>query len=201
MVDNIDEFIDVGRRKWDVVGYGMDPIYDIESHFQMLPLQISQQVTLDFDQWQQGDDIITDTFQMPKVDLVPYCPNTFLSCLEVFDEYSSEHLDLFHEEDCKPPLCSDLDRSKDIIHPEKDPFNKFLQPPLITLLCCVSRGVVGRYVFCIEFPLGQTIESKGWLNTSRISLSSQLFNFPLRVFQSSTRSLSIPSRIQIMRTS
>jgi hypothetical protein len=50
MVD-IDEFIHVGRRKWDVVGYDIDPIYDIENHFQVLPLQLSQQVTLDFDQW------------------------------------------------------------------------------------------------------------------------------------------------------
>jgi hypothetical protein len=57
MVDNIDEFIHVGRRRWDVVGYDMDPIYDIESHFQVLPLQLSQEVTLD--QWQQGDEIFT----------------------------------------------------------------------------------------------------------------------------------------------
>jgi hypothetical protein len=47
MVDKIDEFIHVGRRKWDVVGYDMDPIYDIENHFQVLPLQLSQQITLD----------------------------------------------------------------------------------------------------------------------------------------------------------
>jgi hypothetical protein len=70
MVDNIDEFIHVGRRKWDVVGYDMDPIYDIKNHFQVFPLQLSQQVVLDFDQWQQGDDMITDTFQTPKADLV-----------------------------------------------------------------------------------------------------------------------------------
>ena len=57
----------------------MDPIYDIESHFQVFPLQLSQQVTLDFDQWQQGDDIITDTFQTPRVDLVPFSPNDFRS--------------------------------------------------------------------------------------------------------------------------
>jgi hypothetical protein len=163
MVDNIDEFIHVGRRRWDVVGYDMDPIYDIESHFQVLPLQLSQQVTLD--QWQQGDDI-TNTFQTPKVDLVPYCPDTFQSYLEVFDEYSSEHLDLFHEENCKPPLCSGLDRSKDIVCLKKDPCDNFHWPPLITLLCCVSRGVVGKYVFDFEFPLGQTLESKGWLNTT-----------------------------------
>jgi hypothetical protein len=34
---DIDEFIHVGRRKWDVVGFDMDPIYDIENHFQVLP--------------------------------------------------------------------------------------------------------------------------------------------------------------------
>jgi hypothetical protein len=124
---DIDEFIHVGRRKWDVVGFDMDPIYDIENHFQV-------------------------------------------------------------------SLCSGLDRSKDIVCLKKDPCDNFLQPPMITLLCCVSRGVVGRYVFCIEFPLGKTLESKGWLNTSRISLSSQLFNFPLGVCQSSTRSFSIPSQ-------
>jgi hypothetical protein len=33
----IDEFIHVGGRKWDVFGYDMDPIYDIENHFQVFP--------------------------------------------------------------------------------------------------------------------------------------------------------------------
>jgi hypothetical protein len=178
---DIDEIIHVGRRKWDVVGYDMDPIYDIESHFQVFPLQLSQQVTLDFDQWQQGDDIITDTFQTPEVGLVPYFPDIFRSYLEDFDEYSFEHLDLFHEEDYQPPLCSDLDRSKDIICREKDPCNNFLQPPPITLLCCVIKGVVGKFVFCIDFPLRQALEFKGRLNTSIKSLSSQPFNLPLRV--------------------
>jgi hypothetical protein len=64
---NIDEFIHVGRRRWDIVGYDMDPIYDIENHFQMFPLELSQQV----DQWQQGDDIFTCILQTPKDDLVP----------------------------------------------------------------------------------------------------------------------------------
>jgi hypothetical protein len=195
MVDNIDEFIHVERRKWDVVGFGMDPIYDIENHLQVLPSQLSLQDTFDFDQWQQGDDIFTHTFQTPKDDLVPCFPDDFQSYLEGFDEYSSEHLDSFHEEDYQPPLCSGLDRSKDIVYLKKDLCDNFLQTPPITLLCCVSRGVIGRYVFCIEYPLGKTLESKGWLNTSRIRLSSQLFNFPLGVCQSFTRSLSIPSRI------
>jgi hypothetical protein len=32
MVDNIDEFIHVGRCKWDVIGSDEDPIYDIEGY-------------------------------------------------------------------------------------------------------------------------------------------------------------------------
>ena len=42
IVDNIDEFIHVGRRRWDVVGYDLDPIYDTESYLQLFPLQLSQ---------------------------------------------------------------------------------------------------------------------------------------------------------------
>jgi hypothetical protein len=123
---DIDEFIHVGKRKWDIAGYGTDPIYDIGSHFQVLPLQLSHQVTLDFDQWQQGDDIITDTFQTPKVDLVPYSLDDFRSYLEGFDEYSSEHLDSFYEEGYQPPLCSGLDRSEDIVCLKKVPCDNFL---------------------------------------------------------------------------
>jgi hypothetical protein len=44
-VDNIDEFIHVEKRKWDVMGYDGDPIYDIEGHFQKFPLQLSYEVT------------------------------------------------------------------------------------------------------------------------------------------------------------
>jgi hypothetical protein len=48
-VDNIDEFIHVGKRKWDVIGYDGDPIYDIEGHFQKFPLPLSHEVTNKFD--------------------------------------------------------------------------------------------------------------------------------------------------------
>jgi hypothetical protein len=61
IVDNIDEFIHVGRRRWDIVGYDLDPIYDTQSHFQLFPLQLSQQITSD--QWQQGDEIFTVLFK------------------------------------------------------------------------------------------------------------------------------------------
>jgi hypothetical protein len=69
-VDNIDEFVHVGKRKWDVIGYDGDPIYDIEGHFQKFPLQLSYDITNKLDIWQQGDDIITKKFQTPKDDLV-----------------------------------------------------------------------------------------------------------------------------------
>jgi hypothetical protein len=32
MVDNFDEFIHVGRCKWDVIGSDGDPIYDMEGY-------------------------------------------------------------------------------------------------------------------------------------------------------------------------
>jgi hypothetical protein len=112
-VDNIDEFIHVGRRRWDIVGYDLDPIYDTESHLQLLPLQLSQQFSPE--QWQQGDEVFTCSFQNTKVDLVPYLSDDFQSYLEMFDEYPTEHLDPIYEDDCQPPLCSDFDTSKDIV--------------------------------------------------------------------------------------
>jgi hypothetical protein len=48
-VDNIDEFVHVGKRKWDMIGYDEDPIYDIEGHSQKLPLHLSSEVTNNFD--------------------------------------------------------------------------------------------------------------------------------------------------------
>jgi hypothetical protein len=38
LVNNIDNFIHVGRCKWDLIGYDMDPTYAIENHFQVFPL-------------------------------------------------------------------------------------------------------------------------------------------------------------------
>jgi hypothetical protein len=91
-IADFDEFIHVGRRRWDVIGYDLDPIYDTESHLQLLPLQLSQQLT--YDQWQQGDEVFTCSFQNTKDDLVPYLSDDFRSYLEMFDEYA-EHLNPF----------------------------------------------------------------------------------------------------------
>jgi hypothetical protein len=190
-VDSIDEFIHVGRRRWDIVGYDLDPIYDTESHFQLLPLQFSQQITSD--QWQQGDEIFSRTFQKTKDDLVSYSPDNFQSYLEIFDEYPSEHLDSFHEDNCQPPLCSSFDTSKDIVCLRKVSHDFSLQPPAVTLPCFSIRGVVGKYLFYMEFPFRQAPSSSVWLNTASLSKLSQFFNFLLVVCQSSARSLSIPS--------
>jgi hypothetical protein len=187
-VDNIDEFIHVGRRRWDIVGYDLDPIYDTESHFQLLPLQLSQQITSN--QWQQGDEIFTCTFQKTKDDLVHYSTDDFQSYLEIFDEYPSEHLDSFHEDEFQPSLCSDFNTSKDIVCLKKVSHDFSPQPPVITLPCFSSKGVVGKYLFNVEFPFRQTLNSKGWLGTVCFS---QFFNFHFLVYQSSARPLSITS--------
>jgi hypothetical protein len=49
---------------------------------------------------------------------------------------------------------------------------------------------LGSTFFNVEFPLRQTLESKGWLGTASLS---QLSQFPLIACQSSVRPLSIPS--------
>jgi hypothetical protein len=130
--------------------------------------------------------MITGTFQTPKVYLVPYFPDDFRSYLEDFDEYSSEHLDPCHEDDCQPPLCSGLDRSKNIVCLKKDSCDNFLQPPLITLPWCVIKGVVGKCVFCIEFPLRQTLEFKG-----RLTVEYLKKRFVISAFQPSLKSLPV----------
>jgi hypothetical protein len=114
----------------------------------------------------------------------------FRSYLEAFDEYSSEHLDLPYEDDYQPPLCSDFDRSKNIVCLKKDSHDLSLQLPVITLSCFSIKVVVGKYTFNVEFPLRQTLESKGWLGTASLS---QLSQFPLIACQSSIRPLLIPS--------
>jgi hypothetical protein len=37
VVENINEFIHVGRHKWDVIFPSEDPIYNIEGNFQLFP--------------------------------------------------------------------------------------------------------------------------------------------------------------------
>jgi hypothetical protein len=196
MVDNIDQFIHVGRRKWDVIGSDEDPIYDMEGYLRMLPLQQLYGLPNNFDVWQQDDDIITKFFEAPKDDPVQYSPDDFRSYLEDFDEYSFEHLDLFYEEDYQLPLCSDIDKGEDIACPKKDPCDKVFLLSSTTLPRYVTTAVVGEHVLCLKFSLGQSLllEFKGRLNISRINLLSQSFSLNLRNCQSSSRFLLVPSQ-------
>jgi hypothetical protein len=126
---DFDEFIHVGRRSWDAAGYDLDPIYDTKDHLQTLPLQLPQQIS--FDQWQQGDDVFTCSFQNTEDDdLVPCFSDDFQSYLEMFDEYA-EHLNPFY--DYRPSLCSDLATSKDIVCLKEITHDFFSKPPVISL--------------------------------------------------------------------
>jgi hypothetical protein len=153
----------------------------------LLPLQLSQQHT--YDQWQQGDEVFTCSFQNTKDDLVPYLADDFRSYLEMFDEYA-EHSNPFCEDDCRPPLCSDFDTSKDIVCLRRVTHDFSSQPPVITLPCFSIQGVVGKYLCCVEFPPGQTLDFKGWLGNA---ISNQFFNLLLIMCQSSTNFFSILS--------
>ena len=75
----------------------------------------------------------------------------------------------------------------------KDSHDFSPHPPLITLPCFSIKGVVGMYLFYVEFPPRKTLDSKGCLGNTSLSQLSQFFNFPLIVCQSSTRYLSTPS--------
>jgi hypothetical protein len=186
-IADFDEFIHVGRRRWDTFGYDTDPIYDIESHLQSLPLQLTQQITCD--QWQQGDEVFTCNLQNTKDDLIPCFSDDFQSYLEMFDEYA-EHLNPFCENDYRPPLCSDLGTSKDIVCLKEVTHNFSSQPPVITSPCFSIQGVVGKCLFRIDFPPGQTLDPKSWLCSA---ITDHFFNLLLMICQPSTKTLSILS--------
>jgi hypothetical protein len=184
---DFDEFIHVGRRSWDAAGYDLDPIYDTKDHLQTLPLQLPQQIS--FDQWQQGDEVFTCSFQNTKDDPVPYLSDDFQSYLEMFDEYA-EHMYPFYEDDYRSPLCSDYGTSKDIVCLKEVTHDFSSQPPVISLPSCSIEGVVGKYLFRVEFPPGQTLDLKGRLGNT---ISNQCFNLLLMICQPSTKPLSILS--------
>jgi hypothetical protein len=70
MVENIDEFINVGRHKWDVIFYDGDPIYENECHLKSLSLRQPCVTTTNLDFWQHKDDMIIDLFKPLKGDLL-----------------------------------------------------------------------------------------------------------------------------------
>jgi hypothetical protein len=185
---DFDEFIHVGRRSWDAAGYDLDPIYDTKDHLQTLPLQLPQQIS--FDQWQQGDEVFTCSFQNTKDDPVPYLSDDFQSYLEMFDEYTAEHMDPFYEDDYRSTVVFRLGTSKDIVCLKEVTHDFSSQPPVISLPCFSIQGVVGKYLFRVEFPPGQTLDFKGWLGNT---ISNQFFNLLLMICQPSTKPLSILS--------
>jgi hypothetical protein len=105
---------------------------------------------------------------------VLYFHDNFLSYLEDFDESSFENLDLFYEEYYQPPLCLDLDKSKDATCLKQDTYEKVLQLPSITLPRYDTKDAITKHVPCPKFSLGRglLLEFKGRLNTLRRSLLS-----------------------------
>jgi hypothetical protein len=128
-------------------------------------------------------------FKTPRMTLVPCFSDDFQSYLEMFDEYA-EHLNPFYEDDYQPPLCSDLATSKDIVCLKEVTHDFSSQPPVISLPCFSIQGVIGKYLFRVEFPPGQTLDFKGWLGNT---ISNQFFNLLLMICQPSTKLLSILS--------
>jgi hypothetical protein len=189
LVNNIDEFIHVGRRKWDIIGYDMDPTYDIENNFHVFPIHLSQQVTPNPKIWQHGDDIITNTFQTPRDDLVLYSPDDFRSYLEDFGEYSFDHSDLFYEKNYQPLLCSNIDKSEEVTYMKQDTCDNIFHLPSITLPRYVTEGMVWKNVPYPNYSVRQSLplELRGRLSTLVRSLLSQSSNLPLRNCQSSYR--------------
>jgi hypothetical protein len=93
-------------------------------HFQLFPSQMSYEIVIDSNIWQQGDDMITNIFQTPKDDLMKCSHDNFRSYPEEFDEYSFELLDLFYEEDFQLSLCLDFDKGEDMVRLKKDTCDK-----------------------------------------------------------------------------
>jgi hypothetical protein len=87
MVDNIDEFIHVVKRKWDVIGYDGDPINDIEGHFHLFPSQISYEIDIDSNIWQQGDDMFVTPISLTCLGLW----ETSRLCDNIFGTVVGEH--------------------------------------------------------------------------------------------------------------
>jgi hypothetical protein len=150
-IENIDDFIHVGRRKWDMncSSFDGDPIYDIEGCFQiknieLLPLEQPYVIVNDSDVWQHEDDMITDLFQPPRDDLLQYSHDDFQSYLGSGDIYPFEHLDLSYEEDLQPPLCSNFDEDEAMIFPGHEFHDESFQPSSFPSSCYTTKDTTGN---------------------------------------------------------
>jgi hypothetical protein len=149
VIDDIDEFICIGRCKWDVIYHDADPIYDIEGHFQLFCLHQPHVIATNLDVWQHKEDMITDLFQPPRdeLSLCSHDPGGF-------DTYSFGHLDLFYEANFQPPLCSNFDKGKDMVCLEQDVSDESFQPPLL-LPCHSTINMVGNFYHHNHSLVGQ----------------------------------------------
>jgi hypothetical protein len=101
-------------------------------------------------------------------------------------------LDLLHKDDCQPSLCSNSNTSKDIVCLKEVTHDFSSQPLVISSPCFSIQGVVGKYLFRVEFPPRQTLDFKGWLGNAIVN---KCFNLLLMICQTSTKPMSILSLI------
>jgi hypothetical protein len=94
----------------------------------------------------------------------------------------------------QPPLCSDFDKSEDMVFLEKDTCDEVFQSPF-PLPRYVTKDVAKKCVACPRWFAGKSLlfEFKDTLNSLRRSLVPQSFDLSLRSCQSSSRFLFIPS--------
>jgi hypothetical protein len=93
VIENIDEFIHVERHKWNVICSirNGDPIYDIEGHFQLFPLEQPCMIDNDLNIWKHEDDMITYLFRSPKDELLNHSHDDPWSYPRGFETYSFGH--------------------------------------------------------------------------------------------------------------
>jgi hypothetical protein len=123
--DHIDDFIQVGRRRWDVGCFiiDRDPIYDIEGSSQAEGVEVSSSedwssCMYDSDIWQPDDDMITYLFCPFEDDLSQHFQDDFQSSLGTCDAYIFGDADLLYE-DSQPPLFSVLEEPGQAMWPSQ----------------------------------------------------------------------------------
>jgi hypothetical protein len=111
--EHIDDFIQVGRHRWDVGCFiiDRDPIYDIEGSSQAKGVEMSSsedwpQCMYDSNVWQPSDDMVMDLFCPFEDDLWQHDIHSS------FNTYPFEDAYLFYED--SRPLCSDFEDYQDM---------------------------------------------------------------------------------------
>jgi hypothetical protein len=122
---HIDDFIHVGRRRWDVSCFIFyrDPIYDIESNTRAREFYFSSSEDLfscvyDFDVWQADDDMVTDLFIPFEDDLSQHTQSDLQSSFGSCDAYPFGDTNFFYE-NFQPPSPPDLDGYQHVAIPDQ----------------------------------------------------------------------------------